>query len=103
MLTGMQITQFLLGSIVAWSYLFISYDVSIGPSVAVMENKREENDSRVGISLSRDNSNLVPCLNNSGQVFALLLTTLYLIPLTYLFLRFFVRSYLSGPKRKPEK
>ncbi|KNG84171.1 hypothetical protein ANOM_008584 [Aspergillus nomiae NRRL 13137] len=105
-LTGMQIAQFILGSIFAWSYIFISYDASIWAPFASIDNKGEKNhgnESRTNISLPQDNSHLVPCLDNSGQVFALLLTTLYLIPLTFLFVRFFVRSYLSGPKRKLAK
>ncbi|KAE8379791.1 ELO family [Aspergillus bertholletiae] len=106
MLTGMQITQFLLGTLFAWSYLFISYDVSTWASLASTNTNPEENhgnDSRVNIPLGKDNSQLVPCLDNSGQVFTLLLTTLYLIPLTSLFVRFFVRSYLSAPSGKSVK
>ncbi|EEH50509.1 uncharacterized protein PADG_06588 [Paracoccidioides brasiliensis Pb18] len=34
------------------------------------------------------------CLDTSGQTFALSLNILYLLPLTFLFVRFFVRSYL---------
>ncbi|QMW47199.1 hypothetical protein G4B11_010678 [Aspergillus flavus] len=102
-LTGMQIAQFILGSILAWSYIFISYDASIWPPLASINNKREENrgnESRTNILFHEDNSQLIPCLDNSGQVLALLLTTVYLIPLTFLFVRFFIRSYLSGSKRK---
>ncbi|EIT74279.1 hypothetical protein AO1008_01624 [Aspergillus oryzae 100-8] len=102
-LTGMQIAQFILGSILAWSYIFISYDASIWPPLASINNKREENrgnESRTSTLFHEDNSQLIPCLDNSGQVLALLLTTVYLIPLTFLFVRFFIRSYLSGSKRK---
>ena len=34
------------------------------------------------------------CLDTSGQGFAVWLNVMYLLPLTYLFARFFVRSYL---------
>ncbi|KAK2804534.1 hypothetical protein FQN49_008851 [Arthroderma sp. PD_2] len=34
------------------------------------------------------------CLNTSGQAFAVWLNLVYLLPLTFLFVRFFVRSYL---------
>ncbi|KAK2801307.1 hypothetical protein FQN51_005407 [Onygenales sp. PD_10] len=34
------------------------------------------------------------CLDTSGQTFAVSLNVLYLLPLTFLFVRFFVRSYL---------
>lgn len=47
----------------------------------------------------------VNCMDNSGQAFAVWLNVMYLLPLTYLFGRFFVRSYLrraeSGPKDQP--
>jgi GNS1/SUR4 family len=36
----------------------------------------------------------VDCVDNSGQAFAIWLNVLYLLPLTYLFARFFVKSYL---------
>lgn len=47
----------------------------------------------------------VSCVNNDGQAFAILLNVMYLLPLTYLFARFFVRSYLRriepAEKQKP--
>ncbi|KAE8136545.1 ELO family [Aspergillus pseudotamarii] len=102
-LTGMQIAQFILGSIFAWSYLFISFDATVWPPLTSTNKARDEiygNESRTNIPFRQDNFGRVPCLDNSGQVFALLLTTIYLVPLTCLFLRFFVRSYLSGPNPK---
>ncbi|OKL56030.1 hypothetical protein UA08_08717 [Talaromyces atroroseus] len=36
----------------------------------------------------------IDCVDNSGQAFAIWLNVLYLLPLTYLFARFFVKSYL---------
>ncbi|KAH8699147.1 putative fatty acid elongase [Talaromyces proteolyticus] len=36
----------------------------------------------------------IDCVDNSGQAFAIWLNVMYLLPLTYLFARFFVRSYL---------
>ncbi|CRG89203.1 hypothetical protein PISL3812_06239 [Talaromyces islandicus] len=47
----------------------------------------------------------VDCVNSDGQEFAILLNVMYLLPLTYLFARFFVRSYLRriepAEKQKP--
>lgn len=48
----------------------------------------------------------VNCVDNDGQAFAILLNVMYLLPLTYLFARFFVRSYLrriepATDKQKP--
>ncbi|KAJ5581554.1 hypothetical protein N7535_000174 [Penicillium sp. DV-2018c] len=38
---------------------------------------------------------MVTCLDTTGQAFAVWLNVSYLLPLTYLFARFFVRSYLN--------
>lgn len=37
---------------------------------------------------------VVPCINTTGQTFAIWLNVLYLAPLTYLFVKFFISSYL---------
>ncbi|KAJ5712095.1 hypothetical protein N7488_006251 [Penicillium malachiteum] len=42
---------------------------------------------------------MVTCMDTTGQAFAIWLNVSYLLPLTYLFMRFFVRSYL---KRKDQ-
>jgi hypothetical protein len=36
----------------------------------------------------------IPCIDTNGQTFAIWLNVLYLAPLTFLFVRFFVKSYL---------
>lgn len=38
---------------------------------------------------------MVTCMDTTGQAFAIWLNVSYLLPLTYLFMRFFVRSYLK--------
>ena len=44
----------------------------------------------------------VPCVDTSGQAFAIYLNLIYLAPLTFLFMRFFFKSYLhrSSPNTK---
>lgn len=37
---------------------------------------------------------VIPCINTTGQTFAIWLNVLYLAPLTYLFVKFFITSYL---------
>lgn len=37
---------------------------------------------------------IVPCIQTTGQTFAIWLNVLYLAPLTYLFVKFFITSYL---------
>jgi GNS1/SUR4 family len=41
----------------------------------------------------RDEYRLIHCTDTSGQLFAILINCLYLAPLTWLFVRFFIRSY----------
>ena len=41
----------------------------------------------------------VHCLDTSGQAFAIYLNVLYLAPLTALFVRFFIKSYIFGDSR----
>lgn len=48
----------------------------------------------------RDELQWVHCLDTSGQVFAILLNCLYLAPLTWLFLQFFITSYLKQVERR---
>ncbi|KAF1914486.1 GNS1/SUR4 family-domain-containing protein [Ampelomyces quisqualis] len=44
----------------------------------------------------------VPCIDTSGQAFAIYLNLIYLAPLTFLFMRFFFKSYLrrTSPNNK---
>lgn len=74
LLTSLQITQFVVGGLVAASYLFINVT-----------------------------SNRVPCLSNSGEAFAVLTNCLYLAPLTYLFVAFFIKSYINPQSSRPSK
>ncbi|OJJ45775.1 hypothetical protein ASPZODRAFT_133645 [Penicilliopsis zonata CBS 506.65] len=152
-LTTMQITQFLIGTTMAASYLFISYTLPVAQPVAptlrqisavaaasvsssgttVASAATAESlvlwlkklalraagaqgiAENVGSSrvqpLVGDISNaastasqqqgvpgveypMVTCMDTTGQAFAIWLNVMYLLPLTYLFARFFVRSYL---------
>ncbi|KAH6719842.1 GNS1/SUR4 family-domain-containing protein [Leptodontidium sp. MPI-SDFR-AT-0119] len=45
----------------------------------------------------------VPCVDTSGQTFAIWLNVFYLTPLTFLFVRFFVKSYLRRSNQKGGK
>lgn len=42
----------------------------------------------------------VHCLNTQGQAFAIWLNVVYLMPLTFLFLRFFIKTYIYGKPKK---
>jgi len=45
----------------------------------------------------------VHCLDTSGQVFAIILNAVYLLPLLYLFGTFFCRSYINRAQQDPPK
>jgi len=85
-----------------------------GGSPALAENVRNHNRQTFGDSLRQQplvNSELkqeiqeiryhnewheVHCLDTDGQAFAIWLNVVYLLPLTFLFLRFFWKSYIVG-------
>lgn len=79
-LTTAQICQFVIGGSVALAHLFVYYfDTGMGGYTS--------------------------CLTNPGQTFALFFILLYLAPLTYLFVGFWIDSYVLGrkPVTKSEK
>lgn len=51
----------------------------------------------------RKQNQMIHCLDTNGQAFAIWLNVLYLFPLTALFVRFFVKSYILGQPAKPSK
>jgi hypothetical protein len=119
----MQITQFVIGSTMAASYLFIHYTlppVRSSPSASAVAGAAAatglawikqvafraagaegiaENVGQSGDDLGAPREvvqpgRMITCMDTSGQGFAIWLNVAYLLPLTYLFARFFVRSYL---------
>ncbi|KAB8556613.1 hypothetical protein FH972_025650 [Carpinus fangiana] len=48
----------------------------------------------------RDEHQMIHCLETSGEGFAIWLNVVYLAPLTFLFARFFVKSYILAPPPK---
>ncbi|CZS99756.1 related to fatty acid elongation protein [Rhynchosporium agropyri] len=61
-----------------------------------------EKGSSNGIQYHTENQT-VPCIDTSGQTFAIWLNVFYLTPLTFLFVRFFVKSYLRRSSQKSGK
>jgi hypothetical protein len=123
-LTALEIAQFLVGGALIWGYLFIEYDTLIyrpgGLAGGLPSTISESKDASysmptapsaleghgVGPHLQhpRDYFQVqrIPCIKSSGEALAVCLTTLYLIPLTYLFMGLFRHSYLKRVKR-PKK
>ncbi|KAL2824944.1 GNS1/SUR4 family-domain-containing protein [Aspergillus cavernicola] len=125
-LTSMQITQFVIGSTLAASYLFVNYTLPPVHSLATTSAAagataataatglgwlkqvalRAAGAEGIAENVGHEGNNLgaprevvqagpmVTCVDTSGQGFAIWLNVAYLLPLTYLFARFFVRSYL---------
>ncbi|KAK2751098.1 hypothetical protein FQN57_000173 [Myotisia sp. PD_48] len=142
-LTTMQILQFIIGTLLAASHLFVYYSLpvtvphispvasvasglvqagnnsaGVGPWLKKMalraagaEGSAENVVNSKGSLFGTDGANAAhaimdkemsystvsktfTCMDTSGQAFAIWLNVLYLLPLTYLFARFFVRSYL---------
>ncbi|BGP27851.1 fatty acid elongase [Rhodotorula toruloides] len=87
-LTRLQITQFLVGGSLAASYLFIKLPdlPSAGEMSAAASSSFE---AGVG-ALKREGPT---CLVNAAQRHATLLNCAYLVPLTYLFVAFFFKTY----------
>lgn len=75
-LTTLQITQFVVGGSFAALHLFVSLD-----------------------------GGATRCLSNDGEIFATITNCVYLAPLTYLFVSFFVESYTkkAGHSASPRK
>lgn len=87
-LTTLQIMQFLFGGSFAFINLFISYS-----SPTVFKTITEDGKNQLVFG-ERE----VTCIGTSGEAFAVLLNVAYLLPLTWLFARFFVKSYLGSGK-----
>ncbi|CAL5867041.1 uncharacterized protein PFLUO_LOCUS1253 [Penicillium psychrofluorescens] len=109
-LTTMQITQFVLGTNMAAAYLFVHYTIPYPSGGSALRHLSKATTAasspsaeasagswwkRIGqASPSGYTQQMVTCMDTTGQAFATWLNITYLLPLTYLFVRFFVRSYL---------
>jgi hypothetical protein len=104
-MTTMQITQFLVGASCAMVHSFISYTIPVvtgsqtdAPASAA---SAAANGSMVAATGGVFDSvkgtyarQTMPCITSSGETFAVWLNVFYLAPLTYLFVSFFIESYL---------
>lgn len=104
-LTTLQITQFLVGATYAMLHSFVSYSVPVAsssindkPAAAAAASGLANNGTvapAVGIRIKDGIAyKQVPCISNNGATFAVWLNVLYLAPLTYLFVSFFIESYM---------
>jgi hypothetical protein len=118
----MQIMQFILGASYTMLHSFISYDVpvtmarsahQVQPSPAAGTNAALQTASAALNSIkglifgsSKNGASAVvattetvyvtqPCILTTGETYAIWMNVLYLAPLTYLFVSFFITSYLK--------
>ena len=124
-LTTCQITQFLVGASYAMMHSFISYtvpasektDPGVPAQAAPVDTKTApwsaaetattdtaESGRVIKIATHYDS---IPCITSKGETFAIWLNVMYLAPLTYLFVSFFISSYLrrsaQAGKRKEDQ
>ncbi|KAJ5746180.1 hypothetical protein N7520_011362 [Penicillium odoratum] len=92
-LTGIQIAQFLIGMVWSVSYLLLKYKVpsNIPETRGNVSIALESHISRVDSSI--DSYTMMSCISDSGEANVYFVTNLYLLPLIYLFVQFFIRSY----------
>ena len=98
-LTTLQITQLLVGATYAMLHSFVSYSVPVATSstkgVPATASVLAGNGTVPSASIKHGMTyKTAPCISNNGATFAVWLNVLYLAPLTYLFMSFFVESYL---------
>ncbi|KAJ5803066.1 uncharacterized protein N7503_005516 [Penicillium pulvis] len=101
-LTGIQIAQFLIGMVWSFTYLFMGYTI---PSNMADKSARNASTpatdsyaSHVHSSVGDSGDTRIPCLSDSGEANPLFMTNIYLLPLIYLFVQFFIRSYRKEKK-----
>jgi len=76
----------------------LAENVNGRPAVAPRDSQQSTQGSHSGLYHTEYAS--IPCIDTSGQTFAVWLNVFYLTPLTFLFMRFFVKSYLKRASGK---
>ncbi|KAJ6102462.1 hypothetical protein N7486_004889 [Penicillium sp. IBT 16267x] len=96
-LTGIQIAQFLIGMVWSVGYLFLGYTISSNTADKTMGNAStpalDSHAGRINFSVEASGDTMIPCISDSGEANVLFVANLYLLPLIYLFVQFFIRSY----------
>jgi hypothetical protein len=108
-LTKLQLAQFFVGWIWGYTYLFLSYKVPLdvtpesinnGSTPALEPGKRHDDlhkGSQIKARVSTSES-VVSCLSDSGEAFTIIVTSIYIIPLIYLFAQFYIKAYMKQGK-----
>ncbi|KAK4139296.1 GNS1/SUR4 family-domain-containing protein [Dichotomopilus funicola] len=104
-LTSMQITQFLVGASCAMIHSFVKYSIPViassqtdAPASAASASANNTVIAATGSVFGNVKGTYarrtMSCITSSGETFAVWLNVFYLAPLTYLFVSFFIESYL---------
>lgn len=97
-LTKLQLAQFFVGWIWGYTYLFLSYRVPLDVTAKSIKNGSTPV-LESGESLDKTPiDSAVSCLSDSGEAFTIIVTSIYIIPLIYLFVQFYTKSYRKGGK-----
>lgn len=108
-LTKLQLAQFFVGWIWGYTYLFMSYKVPLDVTAESINNgsmpalksgdSHEDNrkDSQIKARMPTSEST-VSCLSDSGEAFTIIVTSIYIIPLIYLFAQFYIKAYMKQGK-----
>ncbi|KAF3394030.1 hypothetical protein F1880_005284 [Penicillium rolfsii] len=106
-LTKLQLAQFFVGWIWGYTYLFMSYKVPLDVTTEDLKNRSmprldlsgSRDDIRKGSQIKMPTSErAVSCLSDSGEAFTIIVTSIYIIPLIYLFAQFYVKAYMKQGK-----
>jgi hypothetical protein len=103
--------QFLIGASYTMLHSFISYTVPVtaavptadapAPAAGTLDSLKNlvfgsnNNTAPVASASSETLSAIQPCILSTGETYAIWMNVLYLAPLTYLFVSFFIASYLK--------
>ncbi|KXJ94233.1 GNS1/SUR4 family-domain-containing protein [Microdochium bolleyi] len=102
-LTTLQISQFVIGVFWATAHSFISYTAPIQVPVAAKSGSAATPSPAAGSGKGAVEYETVwrdtPCVTAAGSTFAIWVNVIYLLPLTYLFVSFFISSYLRRSNR----
>lgn len=91
-LTRIQIAQFIVGLGFAHFYLFVSYRAPLDTGSPPVADSFGNNDQA---SNGTDGMAMIPCLSTQGGGFPLVVASSYLLPLIYLFVDFYIKSYTT--------
>lgn len=97
-LTKLQLAQFFVGWVWGYTYLFMSYRVPVevtGKSI----NNGTTRALEAGHNIDKTHvDSAVSCLSDSGEAFTIIVTSIYIVPLIYLFAQFYIKSYRKQGK-----